>query len=57
MVRQLVNKGIGPRRLDQELRSRGIKEAWQACADLADLQIDWGYQAQQVYEKKISGTD
>ena len=53
MVRQLVNKGIGPRRLDEELRSRGIKETWQDCADLADLQIDWGYQAQQVYEKKF----
>jgi regulatory protein len=53
MVRQLVNKGIGPRRLDQELRSKGIKNSWQDCAALADLEVDWFRQAQQVYSKKF----
>ena len=53
MVRQLVNKGIGPRRLDQELRSKGIKNSWQDCAALAELEVDWFWQAQQVYSKKF----
>ena len=48
MLRQLVSKGIGPLRLDQELRNKGIQESWQACAVLAELEVDWGQQAREV---------
>ncbi len=53
MLRQLILKGLGPRRLDQELRQRGIRDSWQACAELADLDVDWNEQAQIVYSKKF----
>ncbi|MDG1065299.1 MAG: regulatory protein RecX [Luminiphilus sp.] len=53
MVRQLINKGIGPRRLDGELRGKGIEQSWQDCAASADLEVDWHQQAQQVYGRKF----
>lgn len=53
MLRQLVLKGLGPRRLDQELRQRGITDSWQACAEAANLEVDWYEQARAVYTKKF----
>lgn len=53
MLRQLVSKGIGPLRLDQELRNKGIQESWQACAVLAELEVDWRQQAREVYSKRF----
>ena len=53
MLRQLVLKGLGPRRLDGELRQRGIDQGWQLCAEAAELDIDWFEQARVVYSKKF----
>lgn len=53
MLRQLVLKGLGPRRLDGELRQRGIDQGWQFCAEAAELDIDWFEQARVVYSKKF----
>ena len=53
MLRQLVLKGLGPRRLDGELRQRGIDQGWQVCAEAAELDIDWFEQARVVYSKKF----
>lgn len=53
LVRQLILRGLGPRRLDQELRAKGIRQAWEVCADSAELSVDWFVQAEEVYEKKF----
>ncbi len=53
MLRQLILKGLGPRRLNQELKARGISEAWTSCAEAADIEVDWFEQARSVYEKKF----
>lgn len=53
LVRQLITRGLGPRRLDRELRAKGIEKAWQACADAPELEVDWFDCATQVYEKKF----
>lgn len=52
-VRQLVARGLGPRRLDEELRSKGVMAGWRDCADTEELAIDWKAQAHTVYEKKF----
>ena len=52
-VRQLIAKGLGPRRLDEELRSKGVMAGWRECADSEELAIDWKEQAHTVYEKKF----
>lgn len=52
-VRQLIAKGLGPRRLDEELRSKGVMAGWRECADSEELTIDWKEQAHTVYEKKF----
>jgi len=53
MLRQLILKGLGPRRLDQELRAKGISAPWIDCARAADIEVDWCEQARSVYEKKF----
>lgn len=52
LVRQLINRGLGPRRLDQELRLKGVRRSWQACADSEELAVDWYSRAEEVYRKK-----
>jgi regulatory protein len=52
-VRQLIARGLGPRRLDEELRSKGVMAGWRDCADSEELAIDWGVQARTVFEKKF----
>jgi len=52
-VRQLISRGLGPRRLDEELRSKGVMGGWRDCADSEELAIDWKEQAHTVYEKKF----
>lgn len=52
-VRQLIARGLGPRRLAEELRNRGVKADWRDCADGDELLIDWKEQAHSVYEKKF----
>ena len=54
LVRQLILRGLGPRRLDQELRSKGVRKTWETCADAAELSIDWFSQAEEVYNKKFA---
>ena len=56
MVRQLINRGLGPRRLDQELRAKGMYTTWSECIDTSDALLDWFDRAEQVYEKKFAGT-
>jgi regulatory protein len=53
MVRQLIAKGLGPRRLDEELRAKGVRGSWRDCADSSELAIDWHEQARHVYDKKF----
>lgn len=55
MVRQLIGRGLGPRRLNQELRSKGIQEGWQHCAQIDGATIDWYERAEQVFTKKFAG--
>lgn len=53
MVRQLIGRGLGPRRLDQELRAKGVRQDWQECADCVALEVDWFDRAQDVFTKKF----
>lgn len=53
-VRQLILRGLGPRRLDAELRARGLQSDWQSCADSTELEVDWFDRAEQVYLKKFA---
>jgi len=55
MVRQLIGRGLGPRRLDEELRAKGIRDTWQHCAHVEETTIDWCERAECVYTKKFSG--
>ncbi len=55
LVRQLIIRGLGPRRLDQELRLKGVREHWEKCADSASLSVDWFDRASEVYQKKFGG--
>lgn len=53
MVRQLIGRGLGPRRLDEELRAKGISESWRRCAEVAEIDVDWLERAEQVFVKKF----
>ena len=53
LVRQLIARGLGPRRLDQELRAKGVRSTWETCADPAEQDIDWFEQARDVYMRKF----
>lgn len=55
MVRQLIGRGLGPRRLDDELRSKGIRATWQHCTEEDARDIDWFAHAEQVFKKKFAG--
>ncbi|MEY2908606.1 MAG: hypothetical protein RLZZ602_1129 [Pseudomonadota bacterium] len=53
MLRQQISKGLGPRRLDQELRAKGVRDEWQNCAEADQLDVDWFERAREVYLKKF----
>ena len=53
-VRQLILRGLGPRRLDAELRAKGLQSDWQSCADSAEREVDWFDRAEKVYLKKFA---
>lgn len=53
LVRQLIARGLGPRRLDQELRTKGVRSTWDACIDPEEGEIDWFAQAETVYSRKF----
>jgi regulatory protein len=55
MVRQLIGRGLGPRRLNEELRSKGIQATWQRCTEEEAQDIDWFARAEQVFKKKFAG--
>ncbi len=55
MVRQLIGRGLGPRRLDEELRSKGIRATWQRCREEDAQAIDWFERAEQVFKKNLQG--
>ena len=53
VVRQLIERGFGPKRLDAELRARGVRDVWERCADAVELEVDWFDKARKVYQKKF----
>lgn len=55
-VRQLVNRGYGPRRIHETFRQQGI-DAYlsEALATAFDAPIDWYAEAANVYQKKYHG--
>ncbi len=56
MVRQQIGRGLGPRRLDQELRAKGVRDTWETCADSAELEVDWFDRAREVFLKKFGSS-
>lgn len=50
-IRYRSQQGIGPRRLKQELKLKGIKD-WLIDQELENAEIDWFILAEQVFEKK-----
>lgn len=53
VVRQCLLKGLGPRRVDQALREKGLSVRWEQAADPAEADIDWFDAAEQVYNKRF----
>ena len=55
-VRQLVNRGYGPRRIHETFRQQGIDDHLsKALAAAFDTPIDWYAEAASVYQKKYHG--
>ncbi len=50
-IRYRALQGIGPRRLQQELKLKGIKD-WLISQELENAEVDWFELAEQVFEKK-----
>lgn len=50
-IRYRAQQGYGPRRLQQELRQKGIEE-WLIEQEMAETEVDWFELAEQVFEKK-----
>lgn len=50
-IRYRSLQGIGPRRLKQELRLKGIKD-WLITQELDNAEVDWFEQAEQIFNKK-----
>ena len=53
VVRQCLLKGLGPRRVDQTLREKGLSLRWEQAVDPAEADIDWFDMAEQVYHKRF----
>lgn len=55
-VRQLVNRGYGPRRISETFRQQGIEDYLSgALAAAFDTPIDWHAEAASAYQKKYRG--
>ena len=54
-LRQRVNRGYGPARIKQEMRQKGIADGDVQNA-LAALEVDWAWQAEQVWLRKFGET-
>lgn len=50
-IRYRSMQGIGPRRLKQELKLKGIKD-WLISQELENAEVDWFELAEQIFEKK-----
>ncbi|MDD0824519.1 recombination regulator RecX [Mannheimia sp. AT1] len=50
-IRYRSLQGIGPKRLKQELKLKGIKD-WLISQELENAEVDWFELAEQVFEKK-----
>lgn len=50
-IRYRSSQGIGPRRLKQELKLKGIKD-WLINQELENAEVDWFALAEQIFEKK-----
>lgn len=50
-IRSRSSQGIGPRRLKQELKLKGIKD-WLINQELENAEVDWFELASQIFEKK-----
>ncbi len=53
LLRQLLSKGVGPMRLRQELKQRGLSEAARSHIQPDIDAVDWFALAETVYEKKF----
>ncbi|AHG79079.1 Regulatory protein recX [Mannheimia varigena USDA-ARS-USMARC-1388] len=51
LIRYRSMQGIGPRRLKQELKLKGIKD-WLINQELENAETDWFKLAEQIFEKK-----
>lgn len=56
VVRQCRLKGLGPRRINQSLREKGVHQTWEQVVDPADADIDWFSDAERVFTKKFGAT-
>lgn len=54
MFRQLLYRGLGPRRVQQELRLKGIRQTLDTLFDESGEHVDWFGLAEQTYRKKFS---
>ena len=52
LVRQCINRGLGPRRIAQELKLKGISDSLVSIMRAATIEIDWFEHAEGVYAKK-----
>ncbi|VEI78334.1 Regulatory protein recX [Mannheimia haemolytica] len=50
-IRYRSMQGIGPRRLKQELKLKGVKD-WLINQELENAEVDWFELAEQIFEKK-----
>lgn len=50
-IRYRSMQGIGPRRLKQELKLKGVKD-WLISQELEKAEVDWFELAEQIFEKK-----
>ncbi len=56
VVRQCLIKGLGPHRVNQTLREKGLSMRWEQAVDPAESDIDWFDRAEQVYQKRFGNT-
>lgn len=52
-IRYRSMQGIGPRRLKQELKLKGVKD-WLINQELENAEVDWFELAEQIFEKKTT---
>ncbi|EED35603.1 regulatory protein RecX [Luminiphilus syltensis NOR5-1B] len=52
LTRQMIERGMGPRRIVQELQARGVDAELDSVLERAQIDVDWFDQAFTVYKKK-----